>query len=106
MAKFKLQPDPTFKRRVSIPVPGDAKAGEIEFTFRFRSRDDLAAFYKAMSSGDKPRIDAILEMATGWDLSDEFNAANVKVLDETFIGALERVTEAYWEEHTKALEKN
>lgn len=106
MAKFKLQPDPTFKRRVSIPVPGDAKAGDIEFTFKFRSRDSLSEFYRSVSAGEIPRVDAILAMATGWDLSDEFNAENVKVLDETFIGALERVVEAYWDEHTKALEKN
>ena len=106
MAKFKLQPDPTFKRRVSIPVPGDAKAGDIEFTFKFRSRDSLSEFYRSVGAGEIPRVDAILAMATGWDLSDEFNAENVKVLDETFIGALERVVEAYWDEHTKALEKN
>lgn len=104
MAKFKLQPEPTFKRKVSIPLPGDVKAGEIEFVFKFRSRDELTEFYKRMTEQD--RVEAVMEMATGWDLSDEFNVANVKILDETFIGALERVVEAYWEEHTKAIEKN
>ena len=106
MAKFKLQPDPTFRRKVSIPIPGDAKAGEIEFVFRFRGRDDLSDFFKSVQLGEKDRIAAILEMASGWDLADEFNAANVALLDQTFIGSLEVITEAYWQEHTKAIEKN
>jgi hypothetical protein len=106
MAKFKLVPDPTFKRRVAIPLPGDGKAGDVEFVFRFRGRDDLAEFYKRMSEPGQDRIESVMQMATGWDLEDEFNAQNVKLLDETFIGALEKVVEAYWEEHTKALEKN
>jgi Phage tail assembly chaperone len=104
MAKFKLQPEPTFRRKVVIPLPGDGKVGEIEFIFRFRSRDALADFYK--QSTEKDRITTVMGLASGWDLEDEFNEANVKRLDETFVGALEKVLEAYWEEHTKAIEKN
>jgi Phage tail assembly chaperone len=106
MAKFKLVPDPIFKRKVAIPLPGDGKAGEVEFVFKFRGRDELSAFYKRMADPGQDRIASVMEMAVGWDLEDEFNAENVKVLDETFIGALEKVVEAYWEEHTKAIEKN
>jgi hypothetical protein len=30
----------------------------------------------------------------------------MKILDGSYIGALDRIADTYWEEHTKALEKN
>lgn len=104
MPKFKLQPDPTFKAKVKIPVPGDAKEAEVEFTFRFRDRDALAALLERAKEQDL--VTSAMEMLAGWELTDAFNEDNVRLLDRTYIGALGRVVEAYWEEHTKALEKN
>lgn len=103
MAKFTLQPNPTFKAKVEIPVPG-ALVSEVEFTFRFRDRDKLTDLMKRITEQD--RVATVMEMATGWELSDEFNADNIRLMDTTYIGALERVVEKYWTEHTKALEKN
>ena len=104
MAKFTLQPNPTFKAKVKIPVPGADKEPEVEFTFKFRDRDELAALLERAK--DQELIKTVMEMTAGWDLSDEFNADNVGLLDRTYIGALGRVIEAYWNQHTKALEKN
>lgn len=104
MAKFKLQPDPTFKAKVKIPVPGEAKEPEVEFTFRFRGRDDLSSLLKRAKEQDL--VKTAMEMAAGWELVDAFNEDNVRLLDQTYIGALNRLVEAYWEEHTKAIEKN
>jgi hypothetical protein len=104
MAKFKLQPDPTFKAKVKIPVPGEAKEPEVEFTFRFRDRDDLAALLERAKEQDL--VKTALEMVTAWELVDEFNEENMRLLDKTYIGALGRLVESYWGEHTKALEKN
>jgi len=104
MAKFKLQPDPTFKAKVKIPVAGESKASEVEFTFKFRGRDELTALLERNKT--QGRVATVMEMAVGWELSDEFNEDNIRLLDETYIGALDRVADTYWEEHTKALEKN
>jgi hypothetical protein len=104
MAKFKLQPDPTFKAKVKIPVPGVAKESEVEFTFRFRDSDELSALLARAS--DQHVVKTAMEMATAWELTDEFNEDNLRLLHTTYLGALNRLVECYWEEHTKALEKN
>ena len=104
MAKFKLQPDPTFKAKVKIPVPGESKEPEVEFTFRFRDRDELAALLERAKEQDL--VKTAMEMVSGWELTDPFTEDNMRLLDRTYIGALGRLVEGYWEEHTKALEKN
>ena len=104
MAKFKLQPEPTFKSKVKIPVPGESKEPEVEFTFRFRDRDELASLLERAKEQDI--VKTAMEMVSGWELTDPFNEENMRLLDRTYIGALGRLVEAYSEEHTKALEKN
>lgn len=104
MAKFKLQPEPTFKAKVKIPVPGEAREPEVEFTFRFRDRDELQALLDRAK--DQDIVQTTMEMASAWDLSDKFDEDNVRLLDKTYLGSLGRVVETYWEQHTKALEKN
>lgn len=104
MPKFTLRPDPTFRRKVAIPIPGEDKEAQVEFVFKFRTREQLAELYEAL--GNRDRAAMVMEMATGWELADPFTEDNVRLLDSTYIGSLERVVAAYWEEHTKALEKN
>ena len=104
MAKFKLQPEPTFKSKVKIPVPGESKEAEVEFTFRFRDTDELQALFKR--AAEQTNVKTAMEMACGWELADAFNEENMDLLHRTYIGALNRLIEGYWEEHTKALEKN
>jgi hypothetical protein len=103
MAKLKLQPDPTFSAKVAIPVAG-ASPVEVEFTFRHRGRKELAAFAESVKdSGD---ADLIMSMATGWELEDEFNAANVALLVENYYQAPNAVWTAYLDALTQAKEKN
>jgi hypothetical protein len=102
--KLKLQPDPTFRSKVSIPVPGDDKAAEVEFTFKFRTRDQLTGLMDLIKTQD--RVAIVMEMAVAWDLADTFTPENVGLMDQRYIGALDRVVETYWTEHTKAIEKN
>lgn len=104
MAKFKLQPEPTFKSKVKIPVPGESKEAEVEFTFRFRDTDELQALMQRAM--EQTPVKTAMEMACGWELTDAFNEDNMELLHKTYIGALGRLIEGYWEEHTKALEKN
>jgi hypothetical protein len=99
MAKFKLQPDPTFKAKVAIQVAG-GKPVEVEFTFRHRSREDLEKFIQA--STERPDPQTILEMASGWELSDAFTQENLELLSQNYIGASRAIFDKYIEEHTKA----
>lgn len=105
MTKLKLQPEPTFRGTVKIPVPG-AEAQEVTFTFRHRNREELKALTDSMAKGDRTDVDQILAMATAWDLTDEFNAENVGVLVSNFYAAPRAIFYAYIEELTQAKEKN
>jgi hypothetical protein len=84
MAKLKLKPDPTFKRKVGITTH-DGKVVEVEFTFRHRSRDAA----KLLEEEVKGKSDAeiILLVATGWELEDEFTADNLAVLSDNYVAA-------------------
>jgi len=104
MAKFTLQPAPTFKAKVKIPVPGESKEPEVEFTFRFRDRDELAALLERAKEQDL--VKTAMEMVVGWELADAFTEDNMRLLDRTYIGSIGRLVEGYWDQHTKALEKN
>lgn len=103
MASLKLQPDPTFSAPVSIPVPGGEPV-VVEFTFKHRGRKELAAFGKTLDGrGD---ADTILDVATGWDLSDPFNADSVALLVDNYFAAPGAIWTAYLAALTQAKEKN
>jgi hypothetical protein len=103
MGKLTLQPNPTFTATVKIPVPG-SRPSPVEFTFRNRNREDLAAWLESLDG--RPTEAAVLEMATGWDLDDGFDAANVALLMRNYIGAWQAIYDTYLGELVKAREKN
>lgn len=103
MAKFKLQPSPTFKSKVAIPIPG-GRDEQIEFTFKRRDRQGIQDFAKGLEG--KPFEDIVMECAAGWDLEEPFDAEHVKELVDNYIGSGEAVLDSYMREHVKAKEKN
>jgi Phage tail assembly chaperone len=96
MAKFKLQPNPTFSAPVLIPVPGGEPA-DIVCTFRHRSNDELKEFLA--SKPDDP--DFVMGMLTGWDLDDEFGKPNVEFLLSHHQGAATAISKVYFAELQK-----
>lgn len=46
MTKLKLNPEPTFKATVGIPVPGVGNV-DVEFTFKHRTRKAITDFLEA-----------------------------------------------------------
>lgn len=62
---FKLNPNPTFKTTVHIPVPGE-KAEPVAFTFRHKSRSQLDAMLKALADGEMKFDDAVKEITVEW----------------------------------------
>ena len=96
-------PDATFKAAVLIPVPGK-KAVPVNFTFKYRDADEYEAFIgeiAAMTSED-----IVKEIATGWDLTDSFNEANVEKLLKKYNGSGMAIFEAYIKENTGARRGN
>lgn len=72
--KLRLDPSPTFVATVEVPVPGE-KAVPVKMTFKHMSRDQLESHMKSKES--LTDADAILTVASGWDLEEEFNAENI-----------------------------
>jgi hypothetical protein len=92
MAKFKLNPNPTFKRKVGL-TDHDGSVVELELEFRHRSR----AAVQTLPSEIKDKTDAeiLLLLAAGWELSDEFNLANATVLCDNYLSAAEEILTGY-----------
>lgn len=104
MAKLKLQPDPTFKAKVEISVPG-AAAAKVEFTFKHRTRQEMDRFLKAVSDM-KDDTEMILALASGWDLADDFTEENVRTLCDCYIAAPAAIFDSYLQELSGNRRKN
>jgi hypothetical protein len=91
MAKLKLTPDPTFKTKVAIPVPG-AGTADVEFVFKHRTKDEAKAWLDQAEDSD---AESILAIATGWNLDDEFNEENITKLCQSYAGAAVAIVNAY-----------
>ncbi len=92
MAKLALTASPTFAAKVAIPIPG-AKPAPVEFTFKNRTKDQFKAFLEDMA--DREDVEAIMEVASGWDLEDAFGPENVEKLVQNYIGSAKAILETY-----------
>lgn len=101
MAKVKLALTnaPTFKAKVAIPVPG-AKAVEVEFTFKGRTGEQFKEFVDALAGMED--AEAIMGLASGWELDDPFTRENVALLVDNYLGAARVIIEKYFAELTQA----
>lgn len=103
MAKLTLKAAPTFKAHVDIPVPG-RRAEKVEFTFRHRTREDLAAWLDALE--DKSPADVVLEAASGWELEEPFDKDHVEELLSNYLGSFRSLLDTYLQELAGARAKN
>ena len=94
MAKFKLKlaPLPEFDLPVSFLLPNGEKA-EIKFKVKHLKAADVKALY----TSDKEIKDYqfVQEIATDWDLEEEFNEENIKELVSLFPSAAVALTSTY-----------
>ncbi|NWD74838.1 hypothetical protein HX890_12060 [Pseudomonas gingeri] len=63
MAKIKIAQNPTFKASVLIPVVG-CEPEKIEFTFKYRDREELAALFDEWNLKRRETRDALGETPT------------------------------------------
>jgi len=101
--KFSLNPSPTFKAAVSIPVPG-GRAVDIEFTFKHRTREEFKEFMDSMDSRED--ADLLMDVVCGWDLDDPFNTENIEKLTQNYLGSGHAIVEKYINELTRVRVKN
>lgn len=96
-AKFTLNPTPTFKATVEIPRPG-TDAGEIEFVFKHRTRDQFKELVDSMA--DKKDVELVMDVASGWNLADPFDAEHVEMLLQNYFVSGETIVTTYLRELT------
>lgn len=107
MAKFLLQPKPTFTAQVAIPVPGEG-VSKVGFTFKYRNREEMKVFLARVSDPELTMSDPefIEELCIGWELSDPFNRASLEELVLNYVQAPQAIFDTYLDELTKARAKN
>lgn len=97
--KLVLAASPTFKSKVAIPIPG-ASPVLVEFTFRHRAKDDFFSWAQNLAGVED--VDLVKDIASGWDLDDEFNDANILALTQTYGGSARAILDKYFSEQTGA----
>jgi hypothetical protein len=106
MAKIKLQPDPTFKAKVEIAIPGGAPVG-VSFTFKYRTRQEMDRFIESVNDNAfDDDVKMVLAMVVGWELDDTFSEENVRILVDSYISSPVAIFETYCREITGVRRKN
>lgn len=105
MAKFKLQPNPTFRAPVDISVPGEAEPARIEIEFRHLGRKAVEAYFR--EAAGQPDVEGLAGIIVGWDGVDTPYSPEAlgQLLDAYPASALE-IVEAFRGELLEAKRKN
>lgn len=101
--KFSLTPNPTFKAKVEIPVPGGDTA-TLEMTFKHKTRDEFRAFTDGLAG--RTDADIVMDVAEAWSLEEKFTPANVEKLTQNYLGAGMAIMNAYFAELAGARKGN
>ncbi len=97
MATLKLKAEPTFTARVPIPIPGKSPV-QVLFTFKHRTRTELDALIESGNVPGRDAVEYVMEMVSGWDLTDPFSKENVSALINEFPGAAAAISRTYIEQ--------
>jgi hypothetical protein len=93
---FKMQPAPTFRAKVKIPVPGEA-SGVLEVEFRHKTRKALKAYLEGTK--DREDLDALEEIIVGWSGAEvEYSREALATLIDNYAGAAAALVGAYAKE--------
>lgn len=103
MAKIRLTPEPTFKAKVGIPVPGVQLPTKVEFTFKHRDKDALQAWLAIEQTDD---LVAVMDCAVAWENDEPFDDENVGRLLQSYVGAARAIVTTYLDELRGARAKN
>jgi hypothetical protein len=98
---LQIKPNPTFKCKVGIPVPGADKM-EVEFEFRHMRKAQFVEFVKSGDLDKLSDVEVVLKLATGWNLPVEFNESNLDDFLQDYHGAAQAIWLKYGAELTGA----
>lgn len=105
---FALQPKPTFKASVTIPIPGGDEA-KLKFVFKHKGRKALKEFFNSLGEGDNAKSDqeALLELVEDWEGVDaKFSPENLDKLLDNYPGSSHAIFSAYNKGLLEGREKN
>lgn len=98
---FVLQPNPTFKADVLIPVPGQEKPGKVTFEFIHMGRKALREFFDRLGEPseegvEKEDAEQLATLIKGWEGVDKpFNVANLSTLLDNYPSAVRAIIQGY-----------
>lgn len=97
---FKLEPNPTFKAKVAIPVPGSPVGkSTLEIEFRHKTKAALQAYLESTTTNARDDIDALAEIIVGWhDIDVDYNRDNLATLLQNYPAAAPAIVSAYVKE--------
>lgn len=92
---FKLKPNPTFLAKVKISVPGQDKPEVITFTFKHKTKAEMAQLF-GDTSKQMSDVDLVAEIATNWDVQDApFNREALEEMFQNYHGAALAIVDTY-----------
>ena len=102
---FKLQPNPTFKARVPITIPGQPKPADVEMEFKHLSREAVKTYFEQLPG--KTDAEALDEIVVGWSGVDQaYSTEALAVLLDNYPSAAASIFETFRRELFEARAKN
>lgn len=93
---FKLDPNPTFKAKVKIPVPGASSLPSIEFEFRHKTKTELKAFLERIQADPSKEVEQLEEIIVTWSGTDaEYGRDSLARLLDNYPAAGAAIAGAY-----------
>lgn len=92
---LKLQPDPTFWAKVTIPLPGGSN-GEVKMEFVHMDSEQLEKY--TTDRGSVNDAAAVLKIAKGWDNEETFDEVHVGKFLKNYMGAGRAIARTFVEE--------
>lgn len=94
--KLTLNPSPTFKATVEVPLPG-GKAAQVGFEFVHMKVDEFDSWLKSRTDDDTwPK--SIMHIAKSWDLDIPFDEENLTTMCNNYHAFGRRVLQRYTDE--------
>lgn len=102
---FKLQPNPTFKARVSITIAGQDKPAMVEMEFKHLSREAVREYFETL--GGKTDTEALAVIVVGWSGVDQaYSAESLAILLDNYPSAAKSIFDTFRSELFEARAKN
>lgn len=100
---LRLNPEPTFRAKVGIPVPGQEQAEQIVCVFKHMTRDEYADFSSPAKADARSDLDSLCALLVGWEGVDApYSRDALATVLQSYHGAAHAIATAYVTELTKA----